>query len=75
MTSNQRRRYVRWYSELWRLYYAIIIAGAGFAMFGAGLAQHNYLFAFGIAILTVGAVIVLLLFTFRKRRPNLPTKA
>lgn len=68
--SNQRRRYAKWYGELWRLYYAIIIAGSGFAIFAAGVAQHNYLFALGIGILTVGSVVMLLLFTYRRRSPK-----
>ncbi len=68
--QRRTRRYRLAYMELWRLYYAVIIAGSGFAMAYVSLRDGNPPFAVVISALTIAAVIVLLLWTFRTRRPR-----
>ncbi len=69
--QRRTRRYRLAYMELWRLYYAVVIAGSGFAMAYVSLRGGNLAFAAGISVLTVAAVIVLLMWTFRTRRQRM----
>jgi len=54
-----------------RLYYAVVIAGSGFAMAYVSLRAGNLVFAVGVSVLAVAAVIVLLTWTFRGRRQKM----
>jgi hypothetical protein len=70
MLRNRRRRYTALYNELWRLYYAVIIAGSGLAIVAASISRQDYVLAVGFGILTVAAVATLMLVTFRRRKPG-----
>lgn len=52
------------YMELWRIYYAIIISGTGLVI-AAFCAQVSFFLGAFMLLLTIGAVLVLLLKTFR----------
>jgi tetratricopeptide (TPR) repeat protein len=54
----------RAYGELWRLYYAIIILASGGTMTWLAF-RLNPLFAPGLALLTIAAVLIMLFKTFR----------
>lgn len=60
-------RYRRMYAILWRTFYAVIMVGCGLIIaYFAGRAGDS-LFAAGVLVLTVAAVVVLFLRTFRQR--------
>ena len=77
MRNGTRERQRLIYMEMWRAYYAVIILASGAAITYAGAQSGNFLFALGVAVLTIAAIIVLFARTFRRarRRAAIPSNA
>lgn len=68
MYSRKREKQRLLYMELWRAYYGVIILASGGAMTYFSAKSGNAVFAIVVAALTLAAVAILIVRTFRRTR-------